>query len=310
MANVIDTTVASLSASSFGAWGNMIHNALAACGAYLVEGPKLSATNASMTWGAQTAPFTTSTEYAYEVWRLADPGSNAVEAAAPLYIRVGFGSGTFTGTCRLRVRVGTTWATGGVVGGTVTEFDAYDGSGIRVLGLWLSCDSHGLACSHSWGGSTQNTPVFVIDRHRDLDGTPLIRGGAPTGAFLWRQGSNTFTGHLDLIEPSVVTSTSSSVPCVTNGTITTNVTTNLNDNGQTQVFPWWSTTKNAHGLSKMVCSIAQADVGAGTEQAVGWLGRPTPRTVKALGSYTPLPAACDMFGSVSAGLGLAIWWSD
>lgn len=310
MGNIIDTSVGSLTSSAFGSWGAMIHNALAAVGAYLVEGPKLTGSNAAMTWGSQTAPFTANVEYAYEVWRLASP-ADAVESAQPVYIRFGFGSGTFNGTIRLRVKVGTTWAANGVVGGLTAEFDAYDGSGGQLLGLWMSCDGHGLACSHSWGGSTIGQSVFVVDRHRDIDGSPLLRGGVPTGVFVHRSAvTSSFTAHFDLIEPSVVTTTAANAPCVTDGTITTNLTTNLNDNGQTQVYPWWSTVKNAHGVSKMICTIAQADVGYGTEQEVGWLGRATSRTVKALGAYTPRPAACDIFGTVSAGLGLAIWWDD
>lgn len=255
-------------------------------------------------------------EWAWEVWRLPDHGTMGA-----LYIRVGYCiSGSSNFTPGLSIRVGTSYtapASGNLVG--------VNGSGSLLMtpgtavstttaDNWMSCDDHGFALvmgvNHT--GGSGNRWWFVLDRHRDTDGTPL-----DTAVAVFRgSGSETTTGlHLfDLVEPNLMTTTGT--PCVTPGKIAA-TDPNLNANGEVQVYPWWTTTKNSMGVSKMVCTTAAAGIVSLQTQQVRWLPAtgvsPSLRTVRSAGTFLVISGGYDInSGTTGANTGttIAFWWSD
>lgn len=258
-------------------------------------------------------------EWAWEVWRLPDYAT----MGTPIFIRIGYCiSGSSSATPGLTIRVGTSYtapASGALTG--------VDGSGSLLMSVgtsqtsvtgtnWASCDDSGFALvmgvDHTNGSA--NRWWFVLDRHRDTDGTPLDTAVA---VFRGSSAASTIGVYMyDLVEPNLTGYATTWAPCVTHGNIES-TTSNLNDLGEVQVYPWWTTTKNSMGVSKMICTHAVADIVSLNTQQVRWLPStgvsPSLRTVRSAGTFLTNAWGYDINGNTpnaSTGTTVAFWWSD
>lgn len=304
------STAAASSEPVFRSWAQGISTALAAIGMVRVE-----ASTAASNWSNVIAGFSnaaTGTEYAWEVWAFP---SSATQTASPLFFRVGYQVSTVTAsTPQLTMKFATAQGSGGVVtgiGGTgALVMTPGNGTTGQAAQCFASCDGHGFALVHSVDNTNNPTASrswFVVDRYRNADGTPQTGGLA---VFRGQHASNNIFNHnFDLVANEYNTTTFAYAPCVTPGSIQ-QYNSYLKTNGEVQLFPWWSTTKNGHGVSKMISTYAQNDIVALNNQQVSWLpstGSATTRTVKALGNWISTTAH-DAYQS--PGACLAIWWSD
>lgn len=296
----------SSNSSNFLAWGKAISDALAAIG--MVREDYSTYAN---TWLTAIPGYTNTanTEWNWEIWRF--PNS-AEQTAAPIFIRVGYGTGSSTSgpliTFKLASAMGTigTGVVTGIGGSGVISGGAAILSTTTVGTSMAASDGHGLVLALNYdnaAGATAREWV-VIDRHRDIDGTPLT-----TGIALYRSlsGSSVSVNHFDLVQSEYATM-AGIAPCVTTGALST-TTPHLNASLEAQLYPWWSVTKNSHGVSKMIATYALPDLIAGADQAVRWLPALTPsttRTVRALGAT--ITGQFDQ--GPSAGGAIAMWWSD
>lgn len=317
--------------SQFRAWAGGISGALrrvfGGSDGAPYTGNRVDASVVAQNWNATIAGYSGVTggtgavtpEWAWEVWRLPDYGT-----MGPLYIRIGYCiSGPNGGSPGLSIRVGTSYTadgsgnlTGVGASGSVLVSNSTGFPVGTVATNWASCDNSGFAIvmgiDHPSGG--WNTWWFVVDRHRNVDGTPMntavavFRGsdaGAGTGIYLY-----------DLVDNTFLSQSISGAPCVTQGNIVS-TTVNLNANNEVQVYPWWTITKNSMGVSKMICTHAVTDIVSTATQQVRWLpatgGSPALRTIRSVGTFLVNSQGYDINAgttAVSTGTTFAIWWSD
>jgi hypothetical protein len=303
---------------AFRAWAKAISDALTAVGMVRVDASTSVATN----WGTPIPGFTTTanTEMAWEVWAFPTTGplASAAQTAAPVFIRIGYGTGPTASTCALSFKfastqaaAATTAATGYGATAPVSTSASLSISNSSAVS-WASCDGNGLALALSLDHSIPpNRQIIIIDRFRNVDGTVVTDGGYGLAFVFTRYGTNSIAQTVfDLTADEAVANTwSGFAPCITQGGLSATLS-NLNGNNQAQVYPWWFLTKNAHGVSKMLCTYAVLDLVTFGNQQVTWLpalgGSPATRTIKAVGAFVPGPF--DLAGSLGAAA--AIWWSD
>jgi hypothetical protein len=163
-----------VSDAAFRAWGQAISTALAALG--LVQ----TADTGQINWSTVTKPTVTATAQGYEVWRFND----ALQATAPIYVKIEYGSATSSFTAP---GVWVTVGTGSNGAGTITGTDIANVSG-AVTGR-LAClqnggtgstaisyatadaDGSALALALHPNAGTSNTGMYVlIERTRDWSG--------------------------------------------------------------------------------------------------------------------------------------------
>lgn len=94
--------------AAFRAWGSAVNTALAALG--FVQ----TADTGQINWTTVTRPLAVNTAQGYEVWRFAD----TLQATAPIFIKLEYGSGTAAGLPSLWVTVGTGSNGSGTITGT------------------------------------------------------------------------------------------------------------------------------------------------------------------------------------------------
>lgn len=295
----------------FRSWAELLSQALFDVGMVPVERSSVASA-----WGTVISGFngtTTNTEWAWEVWRFPD---SPEQTAAPVFLRIGYGTGS--SQCpNITIRVSTTAGTGGNapgIGGsdkiavTVGSVNA----AAPATPWYLSCDGHGLALfANSTYTQVSDRSLIVVDRIRGSDGEP--HPGHGLAIIHSYSGRNATSQNVfDLVSGEWVATTWSGVaPCITQSGLST-TTTNLNGNGETQVYPWIFVTKNAQGFSKMIATYSLNDMIALSTQNVRWLpsiGTPADRTLKPLGSF--MAGAWDYAGtSLSPGSALAMWWAD
>lgn len=294
----------------FRAWAQGISAALAAIGMVRVEA-SASASNWTVAFAGWSAS-PTGTEYAWEVWAFP---SSATQTASPLFIRVGYQmSATVSATPQLTMKFATAQGSGGVVtgiGGSGTiAMTPGAGATTQSAQCFAACDGHGLVIAHSVDNTNNPSSVrswLVVDRYRNPNGTPQNGG---LSVFRGYHLSNTIYHHnFDLVANEYVATTFAYAPCLTQGGLQPYVS-NFKANGEAQLWPWWSSSKNGHGVSKMIATYANNDMVALVNQSVSWLpstGSATTRTVKPLGVW--ISNSChDAYQS--SGASLAIWWSD
>ena len=294
----------------FQAWGNSISAAMSAIGCVQIEA-QLTA-GGTFSWGTVAHSAAPLTEKCYEVWRL---GNATTHAQRPIFIRFGYGSGAAIYYPNLTMQVGTTWTSGGTVGGlgaavgkqiTLPTSYSADGGG---LGSWAAADGDGFVMSLYPASPGIMHSVIWVDRLRDPNtGSVLLYGSLPVGAQVGiTNGSYPSLIHIDHQQSEAISRQSQYPPVLTTGALSTTAL-KLNALNQSQLYPWWSTIRSGHGVTKMVATVNQADMTAGSTPTVGWLPTTTVRVVKALGAYPPAATACD--ASASAGGSLVTWWHD
>ena len=169
----------------FRAWGKGLSDALAAIG--MVK----TADTGQINWATVTAP-TGATQQGYEVWRFDD----ALQATAPLFFRLDYGSGASAGT-GVTGFMPTLWVTigkgsngsGAITGVLLAETKLGD---IGTSGIYYPTSLDTMPCFVSTcpgkacvtvmmfcpttGAFTRNTPAFVIERSRDSNGQAIAEG--------------------------------------------------------------------------------------------------------------------------------------
>ena len=147
--------------------------------------------------------------------------------------------------------------------------------------------------------------VIVVDRHRDANGDPLTSGAA---MFYLSGGGSVASYTYDMIGDEF-TGVTGAAPCLTPGNLSA-FTSNLDANGNVVLYPWWTATRQGHGVSKMIATYPVTDMVGLSTQDVKWLTSiptATDRTVRAAGTWI---AGGGLDQTSSAGASIAVWWSD
>lgn len=262
----------------------------------------------------------TNREITWEVWRFPTTGLS-VQSTSPLVIRVGYGQAASSSAPRMQITVGTGAGTGGAITpangigglGALSVITASSGSSASH---WMACDDNGLVFV-TGANSTTSPRLVVIDRLRDPGtGLPLLTaanvsvGVVLAHVFANSGGGGTIVSTLRVFDPtenSADAAATVNVPCVvTPGTMSL-VATYTNNNGQTQLYPWWASSKNGSGALKMVATYNRSELGGtGTEVDAAWMPSSDPtRTMKLLADWG---FGFDWTGSNAAAC--AVWWAD
>ena len=295
--------------STFRAWAKGISDALTAVGMVRVE----ASSNASAWGSTMTSPVFATTplaELAWEVWAFP---TSSMQTASPLFIRVGYGMDASAGYPRLQFKLATTQGSGGVmtgIGGSVSitvTVNYWIGEAAQSTNnCWASCDGHGFAIVHDITGTVgAYRNVIVVDRHRDANGDPLTSGAA---MFYLSGGGSVASYTYDMIGDEF-TGVTGAAPCLTPGNLSA-FTSNLDANGNVVLYPWWTATRQGHGVSKMIATYPVTDMVGLSTQDVKWLTSiptATDRTVRAAGTWI---AGGGLDQTSSAGASIAVWWSD
>lgn len=289
--------------------GQFLNSALTAAGLTRVAASSV-ATNWSTTIAGYSAAANQSaaaggTDIAWEVWQF-----STADSASPLFIRIGYGTYTSTSMFRLTFQLAQSAGSGGVVtpigGSPHVTVHGQIPSNSTAATAWAAGDGHGFVVATRVDASGMFW--FAVDRYRNLDGTldstnvMLFAGStaaSPTAIYNYDLTANEYTS-------------STLAPCVTLPGGIGQFASNLNENNESTLYPWWGFTKNGMGVSKMVASYCRNDIGYGATRTAEWLPSeppsPTTRTVKVLGAANT--GGFDALASTSTGVGLAIWWSD
>lgn len=171
--------------ATFREWGKAISDGLAAVGLVkTADTGNDSNAIGLIDWSTATRPGT-STDAGYEIWRFDD----AVQAGAPVFLKVRYGTAGSATFARLQVDIGQGSDGSGNLTGSHVQSTAIDLSGAAALGQstpirmsggegWVALD---------WlNGSSGRIFRFAIERFRDADGTPSTRG-----LYVMRVGSTT-----------------------------------------------------------------------------------------------------------------------
>lgn len=158
--------------AGFRAWGAELNARLAAAG--LVQ----TADTGQVNW-ATVARAAIASNAGFEIWRFND----AMQATAPIFLRLDYGSGSAQNIPRIRLTVGTSTNGAGTLGGAATAVRTVTAISGSTTGLanypsyvcvasgfcGLAWKTTGSTSSYAWGG-------FMICRSCDTDGVPDARG--------------------------------------------------------------------------------------------------------------------------------------
>lgn len=152
--------------ATFQAWTQAIHNALLAVGlVQTTDTGQVSFATASRAAGAQ-----------YAVYRFSD----SLQSTAPVYLRVGYGTGSTT-NAQIVLSLGTGTNGAGTLTGSYTTTASSRGSAggsATPVPCYFSSDGSYLtmALGLGGGGLSTNLLTFVADRTRNADGSPNSDG--------------------------------------------------------------------------------------------------------------------------------------
>lgn len=159
----------SATAADFRLWGQGVAAALVACG--LVK----TADTGQINWATVAAPGVANTFMGYEIYRFSD----TLQATAPVFIRIEFGSGASAAAPNLKLSVGTTTSGAGVLGGQVSEPRTGHANFADSASSGRVCYASGDGSYINYvlfpGGTTgtynRSMCFFIVDRTRNNDGT-------------------------------------------------------------------------------------------------------------------------------------------
>lgn len=267
------------------------------------------ADSGTVDWGSASMPGTNGSYPYYEIWRFPD---SSTQTNSPFYFKVLYGrGGTVSGIPFIGVKfiVGDSWVDGGTVNSiSSTEYVLLPAAWADTSETYVAaCDGHGFYITGGYNGSSNTRFVFVVDRPR----TPSNGNPVEDSLYIYLDTANANIGThvtLDYVANEARGVNSGNAPCVTPGLSNSNPMTNIV--GQTQVYPWWSVTRNRRGILKMIASYSAGDLaanisGAGTHD-VEFLG--ANRVYKAAG--TLLTLLVDIWGTTSPDGSVLLWWSD
>lgn len=123
-------------------------------------------------WTSVAKPTTADTVQGYEVWRFSD----ALQAVAPVYLRVGYGSSSYVNIFGLQVQLGTEHDGAGGLAGTVTGVGRVDPGSAGVGAIYVVGDP-GRVTFIGWPNVEYGAGhFFVAERLCDLSGLPTADG--------------------------------------------------------------------------------------------------------------------------------------
>jgi hypothetical protein len=169
--------------ATFREWGSEFSARLAACG--LIQHTDTGQVN----WASVTRPGA-NTEGGFEVWRFDD----ALQGTAPIFLRVGYGTGSGTTSPAISITVGTGTNGSGTLSGTaLTSNRRINGSAVQTADTTRAsfmCHTEGFF-GVSWKhGSSNSVGGFIVDRTCDNAGVK-----SATGAIVsWGSGSVSAAG--------------------------------------------------------------------------------------------------------------------
>ena len=282
--------------ATFREWGLELNTKLAAAG--LIQ----TADTGQVNWVTVTRPGT-NTEGGFEVWRMAD----VQQATAPVYFRIGYGTGSAATNPRLQVTVGTgTDGAGTLTGTALTTIRSFHGRGGQSTDTPRQsylCVAEGFVGLNWKIGATNTEGLFAFCRTCSSSGVPTAVGGM----VVWGSGVGlalTATQALRFAATAAAytaqTSTASSTALGLNPQlpISTLVGADL------QAMIGWTITPAAAPLFGL-CGVLDAEVAVGNTFAATSVGG-TPRT------YIGLSPTAGPFGAVSTasagGVKFAMLW--
>lgn len=279
--------------AGFRAWGSEFAVKLAAAG--LVQ----TADTGQVNWVTVTRPGT-NTEGGYEIWRFND----SLQATAPIFIRIGYGTGGTATTPRMQFTVGTSSNGTGTIGGTALTTARTAGGGAPASTVTayqsLMCATTGFF-GFAWkiGGSTALVPMhwFFINRTCDatgafdIEGSMVFWGVGQTGQFTAYQ----FLRYAATAAAFTARTGATEIPVVVPGIPTSSLVGSDN-----QAYLWWSATPRVKPVLG-VCTIVRSEVSVTSTFTVTLVGS-TPHTYIAVGQ------ACNADPTATAAYGPAMLW--
>lgn len=273
--------------ATFRAWGSALSAALAAVG--MVK----TADTGQINWATVVKPAAVNTQSGYEVWRFND----ALQATAPLYVRIGYGSGSNT----LHPSLWFTCGKGSDGAGTITS--PLHIIAQMVLGFintsatpWYVCSGDGslLAIAPAPGlASSANSCVALIERSRSAAGAAT--GSAMAIAFKTQASVNVYMRNYALTTGYSLTSWPAAIP-VPNSTSPIGI---VGSASKAPLFPAVLTDGQANVWQpRGMLTYSLPDIGALAAVSVaGW------------NTYLPLGTAGQYWDSgVAVGYGAMAWW--
>ena len=231
-------------------------------------------------WATVAKPATANTVQGYELWRFDD----ALQATAPVFIRVGYGGGYAASYFSLNLQIGTGHDGAGNLTGTVSAAgwtSPYTAQGAPYP-FWVAGDAGRLLVSMFNTVSPYAVSLAVVERTAGPSGAPSAAG---VTLLVAGNGNNSVTCSSTIRPGGVDTQTAVPYACTTMPAGTSGMVDN-----EVSVYPVrvWMARRETPPLHSLVCYFG-ADIAARTPfQARGWDG--------ALRSYYPL-------GALLAGVG-------
>jgi hypothetical protein len=205
--NGVTTTLTPTNATDaqFRAWGSAIGVKLAAAG--LVQNGDTGQIN----WTTVLTPGAANTAQGYEIWRFAD----SLQASAPIYFKIEYGSGTVAGNPGLWFTFGTGTDGAGTMTGPISTRQQLVSAAYAVNALdcyWSGSTGHFCAALFAGGvgASTSTCQMFAFERTKNASGADTSQGlqivwklvaGAGAGAFgslAWDRTTGTMSSESSL----------------------------------------------------------------------------------------------------------------
>lgn len=154
--------------ATFRSWGLKIAAGLAAVG--LVQ----TADTGQINWTTVLKPTVTNTSAGSEIWRFSD----ALQATAPVFIRVEYGTGTSTSISSLWITVGNATNGASALAGQYigTRRQVAEQSVGAAATLWVSGSTNRLSLFIGQGGSINFSVLVVVERTHDATGADTDDG--------------------------------------------------------------------------------------------------------------------------------------
>lgn len=278
--------------AGFRAWGSEFAVKLAAAG--LVQ----TADTGQVNWVTVTRPGT-NTEGGFEIWRMND----AAQATAPVFFRIGYGTGATATTPRIQITAGTASNGTGTITGTALTTARSTGanaaSSAVIAYQSLLCVTTGFF-GFSWkiGAASANVPQsnFLFCRSCDTSGVIDVRG-----AFvLWGIGATTgFTAYQFLRYAATAAAFTARTATAEFPGVVPGVPTSSLVGSDNQAYLHWMAIPQVLPVLGS-CTIVRSEVSVTSTFSVTLVGA-TPHTYVAMGS-------CGAEASGNPIYGLAMLW--
>jgi hypothetical protein len=284
--------------AAFRAWGSDLSGKFAAAG--LIK----TGDSGQINW--TTVPRPASSAFGgYEVWRFND----SLQSAAPVFLKIEYGSSSNQGTPALRVTLGTGSNGAGTLTGLVTTQHIIITSGVLVAGAsstnfpsYVVHTAGFFGLAYKMGASSTLMPLFGLTVQRSVSNI-----GVPTSAALMLISSGTSAAQTENAAVSMINFSTSTVTNSLDGRdigfMPMRITASLVGLDPQIFLTWMSLPKMVPNLG--TCFFVQSEVPNGTEFDVTLIGT-SPRRYIAIGGALRRLA----YHGANAVLGAAMLWED